>query len=206
MCKIFDVNHVVRTRIFVNTLQDSNSAQVTTSNDHHLVSNSEFDVFFNFVGDQIEFHHIVDFDVGVRVTDGPTVVGSNVGDSLRSDLSLSDLQEFVGGFFLIYSVEGEASLNVVQKAEVLVGAVDGDNVHESSGEGSIGSDLSVDFDNALHQDHGDFLVGQGILEAISEDDDQRKALSELVWTSGGAGSKDSTEFIQHPMFGRIDTF
>lgn len=53
--------------------------------------------------------------------------------------------------------------------------------HESSRECWVGTDLTVDLDKSLHHDLGDFGPGQGILQAISQENQQRQGLAQLVW-------------------------
>jgi len=102
------------------------------------------------------------------------------------------------GLFSSDSVNGEATLHVIKNAEVLPGLFDVDDIHESRGEGAVGADLSVNLDQALHQNALDFSVVQGILQAVAEEDDQRKTFTGFVGTRGGLGSENSGKLIQHP--------
>lgn len=54
--------------------------------------------------------------------------------------------------------------------------------HESSGEGLVGPDLSVDLDESLLNNSSNLLSGQGVLQSVSEEDSEGKGLSELVRT------------------------
>lgn len=54
--------------------------------------------------------------------------------------------------------------------------------HESSGEGLVGPDLSVDLDESLLNNSSNLLSGQGVLQSVSEEDGEGKGLSELVGT------------------------
>ncbi len=93
---------------------------------------------------------------------------------------------------------------------------------ETSREGRISPDLSVNLDVPLHQNESDLTLGKGILEAVSDENDEWEALPELVGTrrrSGGltlmqlidgttrAGRefkntyKGATHLVQHPMAG-----
>jgi hypothetical protein len=60
--------------------------------------------------------------------------------------------------------------------------------HESSGEGLVSSDLSVDLDESLLDNGGDFSSGKSVLQSVSEEDGEREGLSELVGTGRGSGS------------------
>jgi hypothetical protein len=46
--------------------------------------------------------------------------------------------------------------------EVVVGLLQGDDIHEAGGVGGVGPVLAVNLDQALHQDHLDLLAGQRI--------------------------------------------
>lgn len=130
-------------------------------------------------------------DVGVGVADGASVVGTDEGNSTRSNLSALDLAKLVSSFLGLDAVKGEAALDVVKQAELLVRAVDGDNIHETSGEGLVRADLSIHRHEALHEDLGYLATGQGILEAVTEEDHKRDALTEFVRTGRRAGSKNT---------------
>jgi hypothetical protein len=55
--------------------------------------------------------------------------------------------------------------------------------HQASWVGKVGASLSVNQDLALLQDPLGVGVGQGILQAVADEDDQRQALTQLVGTS-----------------------
>lgn len=92
---------------------------------------------------KVELDRVVNSDDGVGVSDGPSVVSDDVGDSLRAELDLSDLAELVRSLLLRDSVDGEATLDVVKDSEVLSRLLDGDGVHEPEREGVVGSDLTM---------------------------------------------------------------
>jgi hypothetical protein len=182
--------------------------------DHNDVSGLELDVVDDLVLLKIELDGIVDLDDGVGVSDGSSVVGNDVGDALRAELDLSDLAELVGSLLLGDSVDGESTLDVVKDSEVLSRLLDGNNVHEPERVSVVGSDLSkresverdersqqlasrqgnergkkaylaVNLDESLLEDSSDFPTGQSELQSVSEEDGQRKALSELVRSKRG---------------------
>ena len=65
---------------------------------------------------------------------------------------------------------------------MLAGLIDRDNVHVASWVCGVCSDFAVDFDEALHNDLLDLTPVEGILETISDEDDERKAVAEFVRT------------------------
>jgi hypothetical protein len=107
-------------------------------------------------------------------------------------------------------VNDEASLGVEKETEELVGLLDLDDVwrnakqflelqfchrnivkiltHEASREGGVSSNLVVHLDETLHQNVGNLLLGKGILQSVSEKNDERQALTELVRSSRGTRS------------------
>ena len=60
--------------------------------------------------------------------------------------------------------------------------------HEARGVGRVGPDLSVDLDQALHDNRQNLLAGQSILEAVAEENRERERFTELVGTGRRAGS------------------
>lgn len=77
--------------------------------------------------------------------------------------------------------------------------------HESSGEVGVGADLAVNLDQALHHDLCDLGVGQGVLQAVAQEDHQGQRLTQLVWSLRRAGSEHSSQLVQHPCLRGIQT-
>ena len=46
------------------------------------------------------------------------------------------------------------------------------------------------------------LTGQGVLETVTEDDEEGQALTELVGSGTGSGSEDTSQLGEHPVLGR----
>lgn len=82
----------------------------------------------NLVLDKVKLDSVVDLDGRVGVSDGSSVVGNEVGDTLGAELVLSDLEELEGGFLGGDSVDGESTLDVVEESEVLARLFDRDDV------------------------------------------------------------------------------
>lgn len=101
-------------------------------------------------------------DLGIRVAQGPAIVGADVGHAALANLKPADLAQLVGSLLLGDAVHDEAALGVVDQAEVLVGLVQVDHVHDAGGVGHVGLDLAVDLDQALLQDLLHLLAGQGV--------------------------------------------
>ena len=143
---------------------------------------------------------VVDLDVGVGETDGAAVVGHNVGHLVLADLLLDDLAQLEASLLGINSVGLEASLDVVEHAEVLAGLVNGDDVHEASGEPMVTSVLVINLDvgRLVLADLDALLVGEGVLQSVLEQDAQGQALTELVGSGGGAGSVHALQLVKAP--------
>ena len=120
-------------------------------------------------------------------------------DSTLAKLNALDLSELVLGLLSLDTVDGKAALGIVDKAEVLASLLDGDDIHEASWVGGIGADLSVDLDQALHDDGLNLASIKSILQAVTDEDDQRHAVAQLVWTWGWARSVGSGQFVQEPV-------
>ena len=190
---ILDVDDIETSDVTLTVGDDADTASVTTSGDHGDVTDLELDELVELASLQIELDGVVDLDQGIGVTEGAAIVGDNEGDTLGTELNLLDLAQLVLGLLGSDTVDGETTLGIVDQTEVLTGLLDGDGIHESSGVGSVGTDLTVDLDETLHKDVLDLLSVEGVLQTVAHQDDQGQALTELVGTSSGAGSLQEGE-------------
>ena len=153
-----DVDDVEGSWVTVTGLDDTNTASVTTTGDHAKVARVELDVLGDGTGLDVKDDGVVNLDVRGWVADGAGVVGNDEWDTLNIDIfcqkewlyllgnaDLGDLAELVACLLGGDAVNGEASLDIVDEAEGLVGLLDGDDIHESGGEGGVTSDFAVDF-------------------------------------------------------------
>lgn len=64
----------------------------------------------------------------------------------------------------------------------------------------VASDLTVNLDVTItgSADLEDLLLGKSVLQALSEEDRDWNALTELVWALGWAGSVDTAELVKAP--------
>ena len=148
---------------------------------------------------------VVDLDVRVRESDGPSVVSNDVRNLSLADLLLSDLAELEFSLLCVNSVWLESSLDVIEDSEVFVGLLNGDNVHGSEWESWVSSDLTINLDQTLLilDDLGALLAGHGVLQSLLEEDVERDALSSLVRTSRWLGSIHSLKFTKVPLLWSI---
>lgn len=77
---------------------------------------------------------------------------------------------------------GETTLGIVDETEVFASLVNRDNVHEASWVVRIGANFSIDLDQSLHDNLLDLTAVESIFQAVSEEDDEWKAVSLLVRT------------------------
>merc|ERR1719183_1404603 len=91
-------------------------------------------------------------------------------------------------------MEHEAALGVVKHAEVLVGLVERDHVVEAAWEVDICADAAIDLDEAHHTDLLHLLLGEGVLETVTE----------LVGAGGWAWSPGATQLVKHPVLRGIE--
>ena len=97
-------------------------------------------------------------DVNLR----SSIVRNQEWDCVLAQLHSLDLSKLVFGLLGLNSVDGEATLSIVDETEVLLGLLDGDDIHETSWVGGIGADLAINLNQALH-DNG---LGLASVESI----------------------------------------
>lgn len=74
-----------------------------------------------------------------------------------------DLAQLVFRLFSSDTMDSETTFGIVDESEVLPRLFDRYNVHEAGRECSVGSNLAVDSDEALHNDGLGFAGVEGIL-------------------------------------------
>jgi hypothetical protein len=124
---------------------------------------------------------------------------NQVGNAALAELHTLDLSELVFRLFSGDAVNCEATLGIVDETEVFASLVNGDDIHESSGECRVGANFAVDLDETLHNDGLDFTAVEGVLQSVAEEDDQWHAVTELVGTGRWAWCVCSAEFVKQPM-------
>lgn len=143
---ILDVDDLVRTWVVFNVHEGTDTTNIVSTLDKDSGTVSEFDDFVDFASLKVQLHRVVLVDFRVGVTDGSSVMGHNIRNFVLANALFLDLAEFESGFLGVDADRLETSLNVHQDAEVLVGLVDRDDVHEAKWEPWVSSDLVVNFD------------------------------------------------------------
>jgi len=198
---VFNVRNVMGTRVSLDLSNVSNSTSVSSLRDHDSGADVEFVEIGNFSRLQVQLDGVTDLDIRIGESNRSSVVGGNVRDSSAASLGLLDLAELELRFGGSNGGKNEASLDIVQQSEVFVNSGNADHVLESSGVFGVQLALSVNLDELVHQNHFDFRTGEGVFQSISENYDQRKALSELVGTSRRTRGPNSAELVKHPVLG-----
>ena len=166
---ISQMHDVETTQMPLNVKDGGDSADVVASGNVGKVARFVGVPFDDGVLLKVELESVTLVDLGVGVSDGPSVVGDDVWDFVGSDSLGLDLQELDLGFGILDLGEGEPSLDVVEHSVVLVGLDDGKDVHDTDGEFSISSDFIIDFDASLLvlSYGGHFASGECDLEVVS---------------------------------------
>jgi len=159
----------------------------------------------HFARRNVQSHAVVDFHVGIGVTQGASVVGDGHRNLFARDKHLGDAAQFGLGVLAGETVQHESALSIEQETESIAALLEFDHVHKTGGEIVIRADLAVYLDATLHADLHALLVGEGVLKAISEDDTEGNAHALFVGTWGRLGGPDSRHLAEVPMVGRIET-
>jgi hypothetical protein len=114
-------------------------------------------------------------------------VGGDVRDTLGANKDLLDLAELVLGLLIGDTVDGEATLDIVDETEVLTSFFNGNDIHETGREGGVGADLTVNLDQTLLEDRLDFGTVKSVLETVANEDNQGQTFTGLVGTRAGLG-------------------
>ena len=196
---ITDMDNIEGTEVTITADNHTNTTDVVTLGDEAEVTDFELEVTNDLVGLNVNLDGVVDLDGGIRETDGTTVVSDNEGDLLAGDLSLDNLAELEASFLLINAVEDEATLDIIEKTETISTTFEGDDIHETSRVGGVSADLVINLDKTLHADHLDFMVGEGVLQTVTDDEEKRQAFSLLVGTTGRLRSPNTAHLVKHPV-------
>lgn len=103
-------------------------------------------------------------------------------DSSSTELYSLHLAELVLCLSGLDSVDCESTLGIVDESEVLASLLNRDHIHVPGRVVGVCSHFPVDFDEPLHDDLGDFSAIEGVLQSVSKEYNERKAVSLLVRT------------------------
>mmetsp|Transcript_17130 Transcript_17130/g.28626 ORF Transcript_17130/g.28626 Transcript_17130/m.28626 type:complete len:268 (+) Transcript_17130:142-945(+) len=202
---IADNGNIKRTRVLLNVRHDADTARVSTLGDHAHVTGLELKGTNNLASSDVHLDGIIRLDKGVRVTDGTTIMGDNHRDLLQGDVTSVDSAKLELLLLIGHAMKDEAALGIVYKTESISGLGHLNDIHETSGEVGVGANLAINRHQLLHADHLGLLASESILQAVSQDEYQREALTEFMGSLRGSGSPDTVHLGEHPMLGRIQT-
>lgn len=126
--RILHVHDIEPTNVLFSVDDDTRTTHVATASDHDDVAGVELGKLGQLASLDVVLDGVVDGDEGVGVTDGAAVVCDNVGDASSTEGDLLHLEELVGGLLRSDTVDNEATLDIVEDAEVLAGFFDGDDI------------------------------------------------------------------------------
>jgi len=190
--------------VLFNVHKSTDTSAVMTLGDHNHRSKSEFENVGRLSGGDGDLDNIVDLDVGIRVSEGASVVCDSARDLVGANVNLVDSAKLVLGFLSVEADQDVSSLDVVKETVTVVGLRHLNDVHESSREVGVSADLSVNLDATFHTDLLALLSGQGILKAFTEDNTKRQALTKLVRSLGRSGSPDTAHLADVPVLRRME--
>ena len=81
-----DVDNVEWSRMTISWLNDTDTTSVTSAGEHAQVTSVEFDVISDVAWFDVDDDSVVNFDVGIRVSNSTSIVGNNKWDSLNTSL------------------------------------------------------------------------------------------------------------------------
>ena len=90
---VLQVDVILSTIVNVARSNDTNATQVMTASEHSQVTNFEGNVGNNLAGGKINLYGVLGLNVRVRVSDGTTVVSSEVRDGLGTNVNTLDAAE-----------------------------------------------------------------------------------------------------------------
>mmetsp|Transcript_28602 Transcript_28602/g.43924 ORF Transcript_28602/g.43924 Transcript_28602/m.43924 type:complete len:266 (-) Transcript_28602:12-809(-) len=201
---VLDGDNIERTLVPFNVHELSNTSRIVTLGKHDHGSNFELNNFRKLSSGNINLDRVIYLGIRVGVTEGASIVGNGHRDLIGRDVHLVDTAKLVGSLFAFKTVKDETSLDIKQKTETISGLFEFNDIHETSREARIGTDLSVNLDTTFHGDLHAFLVGQSILKTITKDDIDGNTFTFLVGTGGRLGGPDTAHFPEIPMPGGME--
>jgi len=195
---VLDVHDIEASNVSFTVSDSTDTTHVTTASDNDYVSSVKLDEAGHFALFNVEFDGIIRTDVGIGVSDSASIMGNNVWNTLVTELELFDFAKFVGSLLRCDSVNGKASLDIVQQPEVFTTLFDGDDILESAWEIGVRSDLAVDFDESLVNDGYDFSAGKSVFKTTAEKNGERERFSQFMRTGGWARGICASKLVEHP--------
>jgi len=202
---IINSTGVERSLVLLHVIQLSNTPAIVPLGDHNHSTNFELEDVARLSRFDIEFDRIVGRNIGIGVTKSSSIMSHRHGDLISPKVGILNLAQLVLLLILVNPMQHIPALGVKQQTERIITLGQLQHIHKPSGEVVIGPDLSIHLHVTLHANLHTFLVGKGILQAITEDDGNGKAFALFVGSGGWLGCPYTTHFAQVPMVGGIDS-
>lgn len=77
--------------------------------------------------------------------------------------------------------------------------------HKTSRVSGVGAHFAVHLDKALLHNFEHLVAGECILEPVTQENHQRKALAQLVWACARPRCVHTSKLVQHPCLRRVQT-
>ena len=185
---VLDVDDLVGTGVVLDVHEGADTTDIVTGGQVDSGSVFEFNNTVDLASLKVKLDRVVLLDVGVGEADRSAVVGHNIRNFVSAKNLSLDLAKLEGSLLSINADGLEATLNVVQNAEVFAGLGKRDDVHNSEREPVVAADLVVNFDIArlVFADFDRLLAGEGVAQSVAKQDRQGDALSQLVGAGGRA--------------------
>jgi hypothetical protein len=160
-------------------LPNSTSVRTTSADCKHVFLETK--PVLDLLGLEIENKGIMLVNKRIRVSDNASVMTNGVRHSLCLVEQVLNPQKLP--FLLAWGDphKTNATLDVKAEAELIVGLVNGNNVHKTCRELRISSNLAIDFDEPLLQNKQCLAVCEGIFQAIADNQQEWQTLLQLMW-------------------------
>jgi len=166
--RVSNVDNIETTDVSISVDDNSDSSDVVTGSDQSKIASFEGNVVNDGTSGDVKLDGIEDSNSGVGESDGTTVVGNNVRDLVGANRLLGDLAKLVLAFFLSDVSEDESSLNVIENSVKFTSLLNADDIHQTSRESGVLSDLTIDGNIAflVVYDHHDFSTSESVLKTV----------------------------------------
>jgi len=203
--RVTDVDNIKRTRMLLLRGNDTNATTVATTSNHHKVAGFELHKVDNLLRLKVEADRVIDGNFGVGVAESATVMSAAVRNALKANPNADNLAKLVLGLGGGNAVKEETALHVVEKAEALVGLLDGDDIHEACRVGVVSAGNTINLHGLLGKNHLSLTAREGVLQPIAENENKGNTVARLVGTSRGLRGPLTTHLRKHPVLGCGET-
>jgi len=202
---VTDSHNVEGSWVMFNVNNGANTSSVTSLCDHSHLARFEFDEIDYFTGFNINLDNIISLDDRIGVSDGATVVSNNIWDFLVGHSQVLNSAKLELLLLIGDAVKDESTLGVENKSKLITSLWDFNDIHKTSREVGVSSGFTINLDELFHANHLGFLAGKGVFQSISQNQDERKGLSQLVRTLRRSWGPDAVHLGKHPVLGSIQS-